>query len=69
MTREYLIKIFKSEPEGKNKDIYLISFEYRKKSFEEYKAILNELIKESSVKILKKTTKNMLCRYFEINQK
>ena len=65
MTKERLIELFKFEPSGPNKDVYLLEFEYRKQSFLEYKSLLNELIKKGSVKVLKKTTKKMLCQYFE----
>lgn len=51
------------EPEGINKDIYLLEWEFRKQQYKEDKPILDELQKEGLVKVVKKTNKRVLFQY------
>ncbi len=51
------------EPRGANKDVYLLSYEWRKQSYREDKPILDELIKEGLVTVVEKSSKTILFRY------
>jgi hypothetical protein len=62
-TRESIIELFMFEQHGANKDVYLLSYEWRKQSYKEDKPILDELIKEGLVTVEEKKIKTILFRY------
>ena len=51
------------EPQGANKDVYLLAYKWRKQEYKEDKPILDELIKEGLVTIVEKDLKTILFRY------
>lgn len=51
------------EPQGANKDVYLLAYKWRKQEYKEDKTILDELIREGLVTIVEKDLKTILFRY------
>ena len=50
-------------PHGPNNDVYLLSYEWRKQSYREDKPVLDELIQEGLITIVKKDLKTILFQY------
>jgi hypothetical protein len=67
-TQQRIIELFMFEPSGVNKDVYLLSWEYRKRQYKEDKPILEKMLSEGLVKVIDKTNKTIIYQYFPPKQ-
>ena len=67
-TKERIIQLFMFEPSGKNNDVYLLQWEYRKQQYREDKPILDEMLDQGLIKAVDKTNKTITFQYFPPKQ-